>query len=944
MSKLKNISDQILVGNRFIEVGKSAKIEELRIKTNLDSIKNSKVLEKSVRTVTTQYYVSSSPNELEDGEWLDERPEEYEGYLWTRNKYEYANGKIELSRPTYQLKTSDVDTSFTITSYYLRSQYSTGITKETTGWSTTMPELTPTYKYMWYYEHYTYASGADSTESDCYIICVYGDSGDDARVFDIACAENSFKRNLRLSGYNPAITFELDIQGYSASAVHSVTVTGSDGTVYINGDTQTTSYSIDTIPYVNSHDSITISATLSVSGTNVATASRVLNAIDETEKFIYGGQIDNTNDDDAEAIAYFTTGYGGVLEGDNYIDRTNKTIKYYNGTSWAVLSLANRRAGEILSTVETDFWVLFQNTSEAEKANLWSLYGHKKEIIASAIATSKLIMYGSGVVASANISTDPSEDIDAKGFLTKNGYRLEGANGVVRARTGYFKDIDIGGNARIGADAEVLGIIRNIDESGEVAFETVKDVGQSATYTASKIDGTSVQTEYPNKEWVDYLDTYFQGHLTSKQDYTVDSCKLVKSDSSVITAMGKICYFDSVSGSQSHTYYETLGGDSSTVYETLFSNTHNTNVTVSSITAYDSVIKRSSGYYLSYGMDVYVLDSDGNTVERIMYLAYRPNIRHPGTPINQNSTSAYNISVPPNGSIVRTHALYEDCTFYAQGYATVTYNESANFSVGVWVLDGATKSLITDYLMYSGFSTVDNTSIAINAINFTRTLAFSANASWSIDKYYTFAWTNAPSNVNTITTSLFGAGNAFTYDGNSISIAYVKYAVGYLEIVDSNNVSYIMTGTYVREHSVNLVIVPCVTGARAQNLMPVFDGGNRVGSGNVGTQTESWYIGWAASGWQQGSKRDMKENIYSLEKDVLPIINSVDIVSFNLKSDRGKEERYTHYGFIADDTAEELSTPFHDRMDYGSCIGILIKAVQELSAEVEELKSKVQSS
>ena len=48
----------------------------------------------------------------------------------------------------------------------------------------------------------------------------------------------------------------------------------------------------------------------------------------------------------------------------------------------------------------------------------------------------------------------------------------------------------------------------------------------------------------------------------------------------------------------------------------------------------------------------------------------------------------------------------------------------------------------------------------------------------------------------------------------------------------------------------------------------------------------------------------------------------------------------TRYGFIAEDAPAELATERHDIMDEGSCIGILIKAMQEMYAELQELRRR----
>ena len=105
MSKLKNISDQILVGTKFIEVGKSAKLDELKIKVN--RAKTEQDVGDTIKTVTTQYYVSLSCDELAEGTWTETKPETYTGYLWERTKYVKGSGQVTYSSPSYQFKSED---------------------------------------------------------------------------------------------------------------------------------------------------------------------------------------------------------------------------------------------------------------------------------------------------------------------------------------------------------------------------------------------------------------------------------------------------------------------------------------------------------------------------------------------------------------------------------------------------------------------------------------------------------------------------------------------------------------------------------------------------------------------------------------------------------------------------------------------------------------------
>ena len=93
-----------------------------------------------------------------------------------------------------------------------------------------------------------------------------------------------------------------------------------------------------------------------------------------------------------------------------------------------------------------------------------------------------------------------------------------------------------------------------------------------------------------------------------------------------------------------------------------------------------------------------------------------------------------------------------------------------------------------------------------------------------------------------------------------------------------------------------------------------------------------------AGAFTNASKRELKENIGLINYSCLDIINSIKICSFNMKDDPEKDYRV---GFIADDTDERVAGKNHDIMDLQNCIGVLMKAVQELSQEINQLKEQL---
>lgn len=86
------------------------------------------------------------------------------------------------------------------------------------------------------------------------------------------------------------------------------------------------------------------------------------------------------------------------------------------------------------------------------------------------------------------------------------------------------------------------------------------------------------------------------------------------------------------------------------------------------------------------------------------------------------------------------------------------------------------------------------------------------------------------------------------------------------------------------------------------------------------------------------SSKEAKENIKTSELNALDLINGINIVDYIYKMD---PKAIPHIGFIAEDTDSLLSTPKKNRMDYTNCIGVLLKAVQELSKKVVALEARI---
>lgn len=138
---------------------------------------------KGVTSIVEQYYQSTSATALSGGNWSDKYPGWVNGkYIWTRSVITYTD------------KTSATTTAVCVTgakgstgnngksigsviNYYLATSASSGVSTSTSGWTTTVQNVTLEKKYLWNYEVVKYTDGTvASTTSPC-IIGTYGDTG-----------------------------------------------------------------------------------------------------------------------------------------------------------------------------------------------------------------------------------------------------------------------------------------------------------------------------------------------------------------------------------------------------------------------------------------------------------------------------------------------------------------------------------------------------------------------------------------------------------------------------------------------------------------------------------------------------------------------------------------------------------------------------------------------
>lgn len=142
-------------------------------------------------------------------------------------------------------------------------------------------------------------------------------------------------------------------------------------------------------------------------------------------------------------------------------------------------------------------------------------------------------------------------------------------------------------------------------------------------------------------------------------------------------------------------------------------------------------------------------------------------------------------------------------------------------------------------------------------------------------------------------------------------------------------------------------------GAISAETIPIEDAANRYSTKNVeaalvdisnatftfyGSKTFNSQV--TAPSFNATSLRMLKENVEEFCESALDVLCDTQIYTFNFKDDALKRRKV---GFMADETDSYLSTTDKNTMDITNTIGMLIKAVQELKVENEQLRKLIEA-
>ena len=304
---------------------------------------------------------------------------------------------------------------------------------------------------------------------------------------------------------------------------------------------------------------------------------------------------------------------------------------------------------------------------------------------------------------------------------------------------------------------------------------------------------------------------------------------------------------------------------------------------------------------------------------------------------------------PPNESV------HDD---YTRGGVVINWVESDNFKAGILFVKNSTRSFYLADLP-DGVWTTD-TAMTLTDASVSVSLPIGVTGPWSyqtsygaIRKLFKFSWDSVlkPTGAGKYTsfdgTATFKL-SAVTKDGTTYShntaFNWVEYTqtsakINYPYRYSSTRTCELSSTDYYRSFEVDFTPIAKSRGIEGMSITPMEDESYDLGSDLYKWNNIRGYHIYSNS-TELTSSRKVKDDIQPWNGSALEILRQAAIKSFYFKADKDRKDRYRHIGFIAEDTPQELSTPKRNAMDLGSCIGVLIKGVQELLERIEQLEGK----
>lgn len=610
------------------------------------------------------------------------------------------------------------------------------------------------------------------------------------------------------------------------------------------------------------------------------------------------------------------------MDGDYFLDISIQSDGKYNnvpmvrrGSNWYVMTENDSSYAQAMLDCGSDILKDSSSTNVIRQSTI--LYGFIKHLMAENVVADNLFakdiqLFDNGTTQGQIRSQGYVEGQSEKGFIIKQ-------DGSAR-----FVDVNIDGKSIVGGNSEVQGAILNTDENNNIIFKTNKETSTPITISGSATQGSTVPDAFSWAEWNPIL----QGAL----DRLPEKTRTTASG----TFLGKTVY-EAYKVSSVSSNPVSLSGNTGdcTISKNfiIYDNPFPKEITLDSFTferaTYDGwTTSKKKGAFR-----VYTTDSSGNK----NYLLDIP--KNSG---NDEYTLS-SITVPKKGNLrVYFEGVGKDSLGSHSengGIYNGSYTESKNWNVGKYIFFTDLTMMEYSAIPKTGWGT---SSSELSISSETHKLDFTKDANWEVTKYYNLHYTNAPTNTSDKGASFFTA-KSFTLNGATKNVNSIVYSRNALKITTTDGIYTLGSSSYLPQYSFNFSVVSSVQGAYAKNLLPT--DGTLSNIGGSGSDESGKSMRWGtvfcdtinAINTAPGSKRELKENIHLFDRSALDIVNGTEIVSFNYKEDKNKTPKI---GFIADDTDESIAGRNHDLMDYTSCIGVLMKAVQELSKRIDELEGQ----
>lgn len=738
-------------------------------------------------------------------------------------------------------------------------------------------------------------------------------------VFDLVPTNETYlvnKASSEIDTYEISLIFTCYPPAYQNDPIDYFVVTTPNGDIILPSEIaqrKSGHYILLSIPQNTSRGQLTITATGRFG--EVAVCQMV--ADDRTVIDAFGGRFPS----DADATLFFTNNYGGVMDGYSYVldnpenptDPNRFAIRtYVQGVGWTYLSSSNfdlARISQICGKAQQN--VLSQVEEGSVTASDFAFFN----LVIAKVITAQFI--GSKVI---QIQNDPvtgeagriyGGSYDANGNLTDpngEGFYLD-ARGTFKVYNATIVDITISGKS----------VFEGTIES-EVFKTNLDDTQEGDRYKGSSTGKT------PRAYMGGELATYINNHPSM-----ANGTRYAISGQIGGNALCGGVYFSSSPSDV------TEFSQSSVIYNSSYTIQLGTSPIARRIRVYGLT---SQDWNFTYNWHTpYVRITIGSTPYTVVS-SYSGNDFWDGEVDHRRSFDG-TYDVPPNTNAYvtiegRSYTLNSKYgNYYVVDRVSSICSAGLNFFKSGSMTRFSTANLLSSSDPYTAVPSAQFNGTTPWTWDITDASAYPSG----VNPLYPFSWDIGYAPPTSGTASIFFIAPTFTFVDNMgstkspPSVSYMEWAVSVASVKANGSDVYVLSATkYVRSYEVDIRLADAPKGVYLGNTFPR----TKLSFPIIGTSDDPF--GDVYGTIHNVSARKFKENIVPYEGDATAIIKDTLICRFNYKSDKDK---VPHYGFIADDTAEELATAEHDEMDMGSCIGILLKSVQEMSARIEELESKL---